>query len=899
MKCVLYFLLGPVLFLLSFKIQGVRSDRFHILTSPSNPCPTLLTGEPCLTLQQFASSQGHSSSVVLVLESGDHSLTSTLSLSDGYNFTMVPQVANGNVKVVCSTGSSTSSFLLTSISHVHVQGISFVRCTSTFGANGNSALVSNVSFANSGLTIRNMTATIELDHVNFTNCPISTVETSHVIHMRHISFYGGERIATGDATLMSIEDSSFQQGSKTPLRFYSSPSVSVIRCRFIRNNRVSSGFTDGSKGGGVYVYNATVAINDSQFENNRADQGSAIYTYSANLTISGTNFTSNTAMSYGSLSMESKSNLTVINSIFDSNRGSDGAALGVVGCVYIHIAGSSFTGNVATRILSGNDYGAGGVLVTDSSALVTLTNSTFYRNSASYGGVISDQYTLEYVIDGCSFTSNTASRLDGGAIRILGRRDSVLKLIHSSFVGNTAVQDGGALFTTGSMISSWSNFSDNVAGNKGGAVNVWSNVGNATVSVAASYFSNNNGATSGGAVYVQSANTAVNVHDSHFVRNSVTDETGGGGAIQLVGESTNISLVDSTFEQNTATSCAVVSIDNGDHCRVNFAQSTFTSNRATGVSVGGGVLCVGNASISLVGCTFANNSATVHAGVLKVDDCSVKIERSSFINNSANLDGGVAYTYTYPTTYSIRLSTFLNNSAGRDGGALYVGKANSHLIIEKSSMGYNHAAGRGGAVTIAGSHLVIDNQTNMYNNTATAVSACTSDVIVPRELSFIVDGDSVCKQYSGYINRYNISYFIYQDLSATTVAITTASTPPITTESASTTPKQTDGSPHSAHSTMNSYPMITSETISQTSSESSSSDVVSVAIANTSPDGASGSGNNYAILGVAVSVPLVLVISLSSLIVSLLAIFIVIRKSKQRYPPGEDNEFLLTSTEDA
>ena len=39
--------------LLSASIMCVLSESFHIVTSHSSPCPSEITGEPCLTLKQF------------------------------------------------------------------------------------------------------------------------------------------------------------------------------------------------------------------------------------------------------------------------------------------------------------------------------------------------------------------------------------------------------------------------------------------------------------------------------------------------------------------------------------------------------------------------------------------------------------------------------------------------------------------------------------------------------------------------------------------------------------------------------------------------------------------------------------------------------------------------------
>lgn len=102
-----------------------------------------------------------------------------------------------------------------------------------------------------------------------------------------------------------------------------------------------------------------------------------------------------------------------------------------------------------------------------------------------------------------------------------------------------------------------------------------------------------------------------------------------------------------------------MAIDNSNHRSVGFVGSRFASNTVSGASVGGEVLCVRNAFISLTRCVFSNNSAVAYAGVLKVDDSGLRIRLCSFVDNSAQLDGGVAYIYTYSYTYSIRPNTIL------------------------------------------------------------------------------------------------------------------------------------------------------------------------------------------------------------------------------------------------
>ena len=86
----------------------------------------------------------------------------------------------------------------------------------------------------------------------------------------------------------------------------------------------------------------------------------------------------------------------------------------------------------------------------------------------------------------------------------------------------------------------------------------------------------------------------------------------------------------------------------------------------------------------------------------------------------------------YSTSYTITQTFFTNNQAGADGGVMYVhvGRAGSQVKVSQSTFGINRAAGRGGAIAIAGSTLYIDTA-SIYKNTAKlggVASACKSNV---------------------------------------------------------------------------------------------------------------------------------------------------------------------------
>ena len=111
-----------LVFLLSV-VQSAVSIKFYIMLSLNSECPGELAGDPCLTLQQYASYQSHSSNTTLEFESGNHILKSSFSFSGG-NY--VGLTARGNATVECN-GLSTVRVRISSVTQVVIiyVGITF------------------------------------------------------------------------------------------------------------------------------------------------------------------------------------------------------------------------------------------------------------------------------------------------------------------------------------------------------------------------------------------------------------------------------------------------------------------------------------------------------------------------------------------------------------------------------------------------------------------------------------------------------------------------------------------------------------------------------------------------------------------------------------------------------
>ena len=117
-----------IVFLVSSAVQYCSCERFNIIPTADSPCPGELTGEPCLTLQQYVANPSLSSNITLELHSGKHRLDSQLSAANINSFTMR---ANATVPVNCSQHLQLSDyewFRFDRVQQLHVSGITFIGC---------------------------------------------------------------------------------------------------------------------------------------------------------------------------------------------------------------------------------------------------------------------------------------------------------------------------------------------------------------------------------------------------------------------------------------------------------------------------------------------------------------------------------------------------------------------------------------------------------------------------------------------------------------------------------------------------------------------------------------------------------------------------------------------------
>ena len=288
----------------------------------------------------------------------------------------------------------------------------------------------------------------------------------------------------------------------------------------------------------------------------------------------------------------------------------------------------------ATTILDGG----GATRILTSSGAITVSDLTFQDGHSLYGGAI-ESGVATVTVSNSTFTRNSAANT-GGAIYA-----NTAIVTASTFTNNTATVAGGAIVATTVTVTG-STFTDNSATADGGAIYT------STATVTGSTFTNND-AVAGGAIY---AYTTVTVTDSTFTNNTATVA---GGAIVA----TTVTVTDSTFTDNDAAyyGGAIYTATTA------VTRSTFTNNTA---NYGGAIYAGGTATVT--DSTFTSNSATTDGGAIIAG--SGTITRSRFTRNTAGRHGGAVILWG-PNSADLRQlrgNTFMRNTAPA-GGTITLG----------------------------------------------------------------------------------------------------------------------------------------------------------------------------------------------------------------------------------
>ena len=281
-----------VLILLHNAVQYVNCNGLNIIPSLDTPCPSEVTEEPCLTLQQYIANSSFSSwtNITLELHPGEHHLNSRLSASSTNSFTMR---AVTTASVLCSPS---SYFSFNQLQHVYISSFVFTGCTMNLNSIMNATLV-KYSFMNT-------TA-------------------------RAVNVYGGR------AYIYSSNFSSITAGGYGgAITVHNGEEVTIDGCCFSNNSAGERGYT----GDAIHVHNGvTVTISNSLFKDNTASEAIGISGGDL-VTITNSNFSGNGgSASFGGavhVNQNEGVNVFMVNCYFSNN-----AVGGHGGAIYVQSGG--------------------------------------------------------------------------------------------------------------------------------------------------------------------------------------------------------------------------------------------------------------------------------------------------------------------------------------------------------------------------------------------------------------------------------------------------------------------------------------------------------------------------------------------------------------------------------
>ena len=491
--------------------------------------------------------------------------------------------------------------------------------------------------------------------------------------------YGGAIYTTGTC----IVDSSVFDGNDVQFRsqnidnggaaIYADNGASLLISNSqIINNHKNMVIRDNNVGDlvdGVVVATGYTKISKSYFRNNSGCYGGAV-----------------TSLGYTNAG---KNQIIIENSVFDSNRAFQGAAVNVIGSTF-KIFGTNFTNNKGVGYGSGNPNV--GALLTWYNCEGTISDCNFINNTADNGAAYrlgdDNNGVSSASVDSCTFINNTATN-QGGAVYEGGKTGkATLDIKNSTFTNNSAKKEGSAIYSgytlnidddttfTNNMVYMYYTGTLNI-----GEIKTFTDLQKAINMVE-------------GDIYLSSNVTMLASEADNFVNGIVVDHL--------------VNLKCDGFTINANNLGRILNVTSTAD-KLNIYNANLINGNA---DIGGAIYNTG--SVYAYNTNFINNTAATmggavfNNGTLTIQKCIVDNNDITKRTSSDSEDyGGAAIYNWYDSTLFIKNSTISNNLKNYKNGDYVVGAVTSlgKTIISQNSYFVNNSGRWGGAITTSGSSL--------------------------------------------------------------------------------------------------------------------------------------------------------------------------------------------------
>ena len=491
--------------------------------------------------------------------------------------------------------------------------------------------------------------------------------------------YGGAIYTTGTC----IVDSSVFDGNDVQFRsqnidnggaaIYADNGASLLISNSqIINNHKNMVIRDNNVGDlvdGVVVATGYTKISKSYFRNNSGCYGGAV-----------------TSLGYTNAG---KNQIIIENSVFDSNRAFQGAAVNVIGSTF-KISGTNFTNNKGVGYGSGNPNV--GALLTWYGCEGTISDCNFINNTADNGAAYrlgdDNKGVSSASVDSCTFINNTASN-QGGAVYEGGKTGkATLDIKNSTFTNNSAKKEGSAIYSGNTLnIDDDTTFTNNMVymyytGTLNiGEIKTFTDLQKAINMVE-------------GDIHLSSNVTMLASEADNFVNGIVVDHLVN---LKCDGFTINANNLGRIF--NVTSTADKLNIYNGNLINGNADIGGAIYN--TGSVYAYNTNFINNTAATMGGAVFNNGTLTIQKCIVDNNDIT---KRTS--SDSEDYGGAAIYNW-YDSTLFIKNSTISNNLKNYKNGDYVVGAVTSlgKTIISQNSYFVNNSGRWGGAITTSGSSL--------------------------------------------------------------------------------------------------------------------------------------------------------------------------------------------------
>ncbi|GJP62091.1 hypothetical protein CLOP_g19190 [Closterium sp. NIES-67] len=617
-----------------------------------------------------------------------------------------------------TVGKGGGAIALYNVAHVAVSDSSFHKCSSLATNGGGLDIISSnaalTAVRFSGCHAQGLGGAVSsaLSNVTVTDC-----------RFRDTHAMRGGCFADNSSPFVSISSSSFLRCKADIMQegdIYSSVngggvalnatvSVTIFNCTFSRClASMDGGGLDALDPGNLTIISSVFSHGSTY--NPTGGGGGAVSTRGGSVTIRGTlmekNWANSSLASFGGAISILDTAIEIFNSTFKENicygylyggAASQGAAINQAwtrreAVIPLLMDGCVFERNVADAATVG--YFEGHATVRRSRH---VGNEAQYRHGGAYYALMNS------TIEDCLFAHNTAVQ-DGGAVVTSGLLSTVIR--GSVFVNNTATSgEGGAIAvldgTAGTVLVEGCRFEGNAAlASKGGAISA----ATAALTVANCTFLGSHALVKGGAVAVSNptsppsstTDTTAPLPLARFlnVTFAASNASLGGAALHL-GMAARARLEGCRMEGGQASNGGGVMLE--EFAQLEMARSECTGNSAPS---GGGCISMSElAAVAITACNITGNQGGNEGGAIRATGQTRLSITGSLLSNNSAMDGGALWSEMGSKVH-VSSSVISHNAATIQGGAFYCIQ-NARLTLLACSFQANTAA-RGGAILAEG-----------------------------------------------------------------------------------------------------------------------------------------------------------------------------------------------------